>query len=368
MSKHSRRRPRRRIRASRPGVMQHRRLGSKVSRHDEKSAKMKMNRRTFLQQTAGSAVASGLFAAADSTDAAESQLPLIIDTHQHLWDLSKQKLPWLDSAPGVLRHSYRNEEYREATQGLNIKAVYMEVDVASGEHVAEAEYVLGLARDPKNATIAAVIGGQVAAPDFPAYLKKFKSNSLVKGVRQVLHVPGTPAGYCLQHDFVRHVRLLGEQGKSFDLCLRPTDLGDGVKLVGQCPGTRFILDHCGNPDLKSFRPARAGEEKPKHTSDEWKRAIEALAKSSNVICKISGVIANLPAGGDASELAPAVNHCLDSFGPDRVVFGGDWPVCLLGAPLKRWVEYLTQIIAQRPAGDQRKLWSGNAVKHYALKV
>ena len=329
---------------------------------------MKLNRRKFIQQTASSAVVSSLFGAAASTDAADPKAALIIDTHQHLWDLSKQKLPWLESAPEVLKHSYRNEEYRAATLGLNIKAVYMEVDVAPDQHVAEAEHVIGLARDGKNATIAAVIGGRVAAPGFASYIKKFKSNSLVKGVRQVLHVPETPAGYCLQEAFVSNVRLLGEQGKSFDLCMRPTELRDGVKLVEKCPGTRFIVDHCGNPDLKSFRAPRTGEEKPKHTADEWKRAIDAFAKQPNVIGKISGIIASLPSGGDAADLAPAVNHSLDAFGPDRVVFGGDWPVCLLGAPLKRWVECLTQIIASRPAAEQRKLWSENALRHYSLKV
>ncbi len=327
---------------------------------------MKLNRRKFLQQTTGSAVVSSLLGATTPTQAADVKDRLIIDTHQHLWDLSKQKLPWLESAPEVLKHNYRNEEYRAATLGLNIKAVYMEVDVAPDQHVAEAEHVISLARDGQNATIAAVIGGRVAAPGFANYIKKFKSNSLVKGVRQVLHVPETPSGYCLQEDFVRNVRLLGELGKSFDLCMRPTDLKEGVKLVEQCPGTRFIVDHCGNPDLKSFRAARTGEEKPKHTADEWKRAIDAFAKQPNVIGKISGIIASLPAGGDASDLAPVVNHCLDSFGPDRVVFGGDWPVCLLGAPLQRWVEFLTQIIARHPATEQRKLWSGNALKHYAL--
>ncbi|MBI3878179.1 MAG: amidohydrolase family protein [Verrucomicrobia bacterium] len=323
-----------------------------------------MNRREFLIKTATGTMAAGFL----SATAAEANGPLIIDTHQHLWDLSKQKLPWLDGVPEVLKHSYRTEEYHAATEGLNIRAVYMEVDVAPEQHVAEAELVLALARSGKNPTIAAVIGGRVASPDFADYLKKFKGNPLVKGVRQVLHVPGTPSGHCLQESFVHGVQLLGEMGMSFDLCMRPTDLMDGAKLVAQCPGTRFVLDHCGNPDLKCFHTPRAGEDKPKHTADEWKRAIEALSKKPNVICKISGVIASLPKGGDASDLAPAVNHCLDIFGPDRVVFGGDWPVCLLGAPLKRWVEFLTQIIAARPAAEQKKLWSANALKHYSLKV
>ena len=324
-----------------------------------------INRRTFIHQTAIGALVGGSL---NALSALESKSPLIIDTHQHLWDLTKQKLPWLNGAPDVLNHSYRTEEYRAATEGLNIRAIYMEVDVAPEQYVAEAELVLDLARSGQAPTIAAVIGGRVASPGFADYLRQFKGNPLIKGVRQVLHVPETPAGYCLREDFVRGVRLLGEQNMSFDLCMRPTDLTDGAKLVAQCPGTRFVLDHCGNPDLKSFRAPRVGEEKPKHTADEWKRAIEALAKQPNVIGKISGVAASLPKGGDASDLAPAVNHCLDTFGPDRVVFGGDWPVCLLGVPLKRWVEFLTQIIAPRPAAEKEKLWSANALKHYALKV
>jgi L-fuconolactonase len=320
-----------------------------------------MNRRTFIH-TAAAAAATGLLGAADS------QPPLIIDTHQHLWDLTKQKLPWLGGAPEVLNHNYRTEEYRAATEGLNIRAVYMEVDVAPEQHVAEAEFVIDLARSGKAPTVAAVIGGRVASPGFADYIGKFKGNALVKGVRQVLHGEGTPPGYCLHEDFVRGVKRLGEAGMSFDLCMRATDLLDGAKLVAQCPGTRFVLDHCGNPDLKCFRAPRAGEEKPKHTADEWKRAIEAFAKLPNVIGKISGIAASLTKDGDASDLAPVVNHCLDTFGPDRVVFGGDWPVCLLGVPVKRWVEFLTQIIAPRPAAEREKLWSANAIKHYALTV
>ena len=324
-----------------------------------------MHRRTFIRQTAAAMMAAGL---TQSVRAANSPAPLIIDTHQHLWNLTKQKLPWLGSAPEVLNHSYRTEEYRAATEGLNIRAIYMEVDVAPEQHAAEAKLILDLVRSGRAPTIAAVIGGRVASPGFADYITKFKGNPLIKGVRQVLHVPETPSGYCLREDFIRGVKLLGELGMSFDLCMRPTDLMDGAKLVAQCPGTHFVLDHCGNPDLKCFRAPRAGEEKPKHTADEWKRAIEAFAKQPNVIGKISGIAASLPKGGDASDLAPVVNHCLVSFGPDRVVFGGDWPVCLLGAPLKGWVEFLTQIIAPRPAAEREKLWSANALKHYSLKV
>ncbi|MEQ2005487.1 MAG: amidohydrolase family protein [Limisphaerales bacterium] len=324
---------------------------------------MHLTRRQFLQHTSVAAVATTGCATVPSAPDA-----LIIDTHQHLWDLASQKLPWLGDAPAVLRKSYRTEEYRAATAGLNVRAIYMEVDVAEAGLVAEAEFVLGLATAGQTPTRAAVIGGRPDAPGFPDYVKRFRANPRFKGVRRVLHSPATPAGYCLKPEFVRGVRLLGEAGRSFDLCMRAPELMDAVKLTEACPGTRFVLDHCGNPDLKCFRASRPGEDKPRHTADQWKRSIDALAKRPNVIGKISGIAASLTQGGGADDLAPAVNHCLDAFGPDRVVFGGDWPVCLLGATYQQWVTMLRQIIASRPAEQQRKLWSSNALRHYALAV
>jgi L-fuconolactonase len=77
-------------------------------------------------------------------------------------------------------------------------------------------------------------------------------------------------------------------------------------------------------------------------------------------------VARAPKGWTADDLAPIVNHCLDAFGPDRVVFGGDWPVCLLGSPLRDWITALREIIAERPAAEQRKLWSQNAIRFYGL--
>lgn len=325
---------------------------------------MHLTRRQFLAHSATvTALAAGGCATVNSTPDA-----LIVDTHQHLWDLATQKLPWLGGAPEILRHSYRTEEYRAATAGLDVRAIYMEVDVAESALVAEAEFVLGLAQAGQTPTCAAVIGGRPDAPGFAAYLKRFRDNPFFKGVRRVLHSPATPAGYGLKPEFVRGVRLLGEAGKSFDLCMRAPELMDAVKLTEACPSTRFVLDHCGNPDLKCFRAPRPGEDKPRHTADSWKRSIDALAKQPNVIGKISGIAASLTRGGGAEDLAPAVNHCLDAFGPDRVVFGGDWPVCLLGATYQQWVTMLRQIIASRPADQQRKLWSANALRYYALKA
>jgi predicted TIM-barrel fold metal-dependent hydrolase len=294
----------------------------------------------------------------------------IIDTHQHLWDLSKFKLPWVDGAPAINR-SYLQSDYAEATAGLHVvKAVYMEVDVDPSQQTAEALYIIDQCQRDDTPTVGAVISGRPASADFAAYISQFKGNRYIKGVRQVLHGPETPSGYCLQPTFVQSIQLLGELGMSFDLCLRPSDLGDGVKLADRCPNTRFVVDHCGNGDPNIIAAAAELPQNPddpfSHTRRQWQDDMQALANRPNVICKISGIIARVTPGWSAATLAPTVNHCLDVFGPDRVVFGGDWPVCTLGASYREWATALREIIAERSERDQRKLLHDNAEQFYQL--
>jgi L-fuconolactonase len=142
-------------------------------------------------------------------------------------------------------------------------------------------------------------------------------------------------------------------------------------LAEKCPDTRLIVDHCGNADPRAFfkiGDARLADTQSAHEAAAWGRDMERLAAQKNVVCKISGVIARVPKQWSADDLAPIVNHCLDSFGPERVVFGSDWPVCLNGAPLREWVRALKEIIASRPVADQRQLLRENAARFYRLAV
>ena len=136
----------------------------------------------------------------------------------------------------------------------------------------------------------------------------------------------------------------------------PPELRDALKLVEACPNTRFILDHCGNG--------------PVFTKDrgQWQKDMAALAQRKNVVGKVSGIVAQCtPGKWTANDLAPVVNHTLEVFGPERVMFAGDWPVCTLGATYRQWVEALRQIVRQRPAAQQRRLFHDNAVAYYGLK-
>jgi predicted TIM-barrel fold metal-dependent hydrolase len=299
---------------------------------------------------------------------ADSHLP-ILDTHQHLWDRSRLEPPWLKQAPEILRRSYVTADYLAATKGLNVvKAIYMEIDVAPQDHLQEAHQIIELCRSGQHPTVAAVISGRPSLESFPEYLSRFRGSPYVKGLRQVLHGGATPAGYCLQDTFVHSMRLLGEMELNFDLCMRPPELGDGVRLVEQCPDTRFVVDHCGNADCKAFlSAAERGDRRPSHDPNQWRRDLARLAQHENVFCKISGIIAHVPqTTWDSEILAPIVNHCLDEFGADRVVFGGDWPVCLRGGSYRRWVTSLKEIIRDRPEVEQRKLLHENALTVYRL--
>jgi L-fuconolactonase len=274
----------------------------------------------------------------------------------------------LSEAPKILNQTYGLAEYAKATEGLNVvQAVYMEVDVSPADQTKEAEALIEICRKGGSPTVAAVISGRPGEPSFAPYIKKYSQEKEIKGVRQVLHAGSAEKGLCLKPQFVESIRLLGELGLSFDLCMRPRELSDGLALAKQCPGTRFVLDHCGNAKPDAFLPANQRNGDLPHNPQKWRGDIKALADCENVICKISGIIASAPQGIPfVDSLAPIVNHCLDSFGMSRVVFGGDWPVCLLGGSYKDWVTALRQIIADRPAADQKKLLYENARAFYTL--
>jgi L-fuconolactonase len=308
-----------------------------------------MNRREFLAVSAATLAAAG-------AEERSAMLP-IVDTHQHLWDLNRFRLPWVKQGDPLAR-SFVPEDYRKATEGLDvIKSVYMEVDLAPEQQQAEADYIVDLCKGGETPTVAAVVSGRPGTGGFARYATQFKGSKYVKGIRRVLHVPETPAGTCLSKEFVRDIRLLGELGLSFDLCVRAPELPDMDRLVGECPDTRFILDHCGNPKVEERGKERA----------QWRKDMEVIAKRKNVVGKVSGILASAkPGHWSAEDLAPIVDHVLAVFGPDRVMFGGDWPVCTLAATYRQWVEALKAIVKERPQIEQKKLFHDNAVRFYGL--
>jgi predicted TIM-barrel fold metal-dependent hydrolase len=323
-----------------------------------------IDRREFLKASTVAGFSLATAGAALQIDAAEgsvdqSTIP-VCDTHLHLWDLEKFNLPWL-SNDGVqsLNRSFVMKDYLKATAKKNVaKAVYMEVNVASALQMKEAEYVLALCKRDDNPMVGAVIGGSPQSAKFRGYIENLAGNPDLKGVRTVLHDADRPTGMCLQPQFVENVQLLGKHGLRYDLCMRPDELLDGARLAEKCPKTQFVLDHCGNLSVQNKDAALRAK---------WEKGIQELAGLPNVMCKISGIIVTADRENwTAADLAPNMDFCMDTFGEDRVMFAGDWPVCTMTAPFGGWLGALKAVVKDRPKRFQHKLFHDNAVRFYEL--
>ena len=247
------------------------------------------------------------------------------------------------------------EEYVEATAGLPIvKTLFMEVDVAEEDIDKEASAILELCRQDTNLMAGMIIGARPASVGFPEYLEKWAEKPEVKGFRQILHAD-TPKGFCLTPEFVRGIRLIGETGRTFDVCIRPDEIADVYEMARLCSNTRFVLDHMGNPETGYA------------SNSDWAESIKSLSKLDNVSCKISGSIVTVPVDSSPQDtLKFYVETCREAFGNDRILFGGDWPVCTKRASLRQWIETLGAITSSWTIGDREKLFHDNAVRTYGV--
>lgn len=277
----------------------------------------------------------------------------IVDTHQHLWDLSLFNYSWLEGVQ-ALKRSYRPADYQEATRGVEVrKSIHVEADVDEPHILAETRHVLSLAERKDNPIEGVVAAARPEKPDFRKFLGTIAGHPKLKGLRRVLHTQPDSVGQ--GRTFIENVRALGEYGLSFDLCVLPRQLPIAIRLVRECPGVTFILDHCGVPQVNE------------RVLDPWRAHIREIAGSPNVWCKVSGLVAYAdPAHWTPGDLRPYVEHVIECFGWDRVMFGSDWPVCTLSATLKEWVEALSLITQAAGEAERQKLFYENAVRVYRL--
>ncbi|TAM78662.1 MAG: amidohydrolase [Acidobacteria bacterium] len=277
----------------------------------------------------------------------------IIDTHQHLWDLELFTYSWLGEIPS-LGKSFRMTDYLKAAEGLGIeKSIHMEADVDEPYMLGETRHILALA-EQDNPLEGVVACGRPENAGFADYLDQIAGHPRLKGVRRVLHTQPDEVGQ--SRLFVENVRLLAAYGLSFDICIRERQLPIAVSLISNCPKVSFILDHCGNPQVKDKR------------LEPWREQILEASKFPNVVCKISGILANADLEKWMPEdLRPYIDHVIECFGWDRVMFGSDWPVCTLAASLRKWVETLKLLTNQAGEEKQRKLFYENAARVYRLE-
>jgi predicted TIM-barrel fold metal-dependent hydrolase len=272
----------------------------------------------------------------------------IVDTHLHLVYLDRFSYPWLADVP-PLNRDFTLETYRPQAEAAGIaQAIHMEVDVAEADRMRETAFVTALG----GPVVAAISSCRPESRDFPAQLERLASNAKVRGLRRILHT--APDDLSQAPIFAENLKRLAARRLSFDICVLARQLPLALKIARACPEVQFILDHCGVPRVKE------------RALDPWRANIEALAAEPNVACKVSGLVAYADADWTADDLRPFVEHVIESFGWDRVVWGSDWPVCTLTADLGRWVAATRTLIAGESEDNQAKLLNGNARRIYRL--
>ncbi len=274
----------------------------------------------------------------------------IIDTHLHLIYPDRFSYPWLAGAPAINK-PWSVESYFAEAEALGIEAaLHMEVDVAERDIEAETRFMTSL----DSRLIGAIAAGRPEHADFPMWLEKLGTIGGVKALRRVLHQ--APDELSKTPLFAANLRRLPAYDLAFDLCIRANQIkGVGIPLVQQCPHVQFVLDHCGNPDI-----AGAG-------LDPWRAYITEIAKLPNVVCKISGIIAYGGPNPTAATLRPYIEHVIESFGWERVVWGSDHPVCTLRGSLAQWVSITNEVLAGASPDEQARLLRENARRVYRLE-
>lgn len=277
----------------------------------------------------------------------------LVDAHVHYWNPSVLPYAWLDGLP-QLNKPFLPGDFADASSQAGVsKTLFVEANCDTSRSLDEVDWVASLAiQEPRIRGIVAhaPLEWGVGAKDHLAQLAR---QPLVRGVRRVLQ--GEDSDFCVRPEFLEGVGLLEPFGFTMDLCIRHDQLAAATELVGKFPGVRFILDHFGKPTVKS------GEMEP------WRGNLKALAAHPNVSCKVSGLTTEadwerwMPA-----DLVPYFDAVFESFGPNRVIYGGDWPVCLLASGYGRWIETVATLTTSLTAEDAAKLFRTNAEKTYRI--
>jgi L-fuconolactonase len=275
---------------------------------------------------------------------------VIIDAHHHFWNYDPKQYGWISESMSVLRRDFGPDDLREEITNAGVDGV---ISVQARQSVEETRWLLDLAT--RNDFIRGVVGWVPLVDDnVSAWLERFASNPKLKAVRHVLQ-DEPDEHFILRDDFNRGVRALKRFGLRYDILIFERHLPNTIEFVDEHPSQVFILDHLGKPKI------RAGIVEP------WRQNLCTLARRPNVYCKLSGVVteADWPAWTPA-QLKPYFDTALAAFGPKRLMFGSDWPVCLVASTYRRWIDGVRDWAAPLSASEQDRIFGGTAIEAYGL--
>ncbi len=275
---------------------------------------------------------------------------MIVDSHQHFWRYDPEEYGWIGADLAAIRRDFLPADLAREIAAAGVEAV---VSVQARQTLVETRWLLELAG--ANAFIAGVVGWvPLVSPSVGDALAELAANPRLRGVRHVLQGEADP-DFAARPDFNRGLATLRELGLAYDVLVYERQLPAATALVDRHPEQVFVLDHVAKPRI------RDGAVSP------WRGRMRELARRPNVFCKLSGMVTEADFGAWTREtLGPYAEVVLEAFGPSRVMFGSDWPVCLAACPYSRWLSTVRELCAGLSAGERDDVMGGTARRAYGL--
>jgi L-fucono-1,5-lactonase len=275
--------------------------------------------------------------------------PPRIDAHHHLWNYSAKEYDWIEDNMSMLRRDFQPADLASTIQAAGIDGV---VTVQARQTLGETEWLLSLAE--QNDFMRAVVGWvPLVDAGVAGILEGLAARPKLKAVRHVLQ--GEADNYMLRADFDAGISALLPTGLVYDILVFERQLPQSIQLVDRHPDQVFVLDHIAKPLIA------------KGTISPWKERITELAQRPNVYCKISGLVTEADWENWTEDgLRPYVDTVLEAFGPERLMFGSDWPVCLVACEYGRWADIVRGFIAELSSDEQDRILGITATKAYNL--
>jgi len=273
-----------------------------------------------------------------------------IDAHHHLWKYSAAEYGWIDDSMAELRRDFVTEDLERELIAASVDGT---VVVQAQQTDEETQWLLSLAGQTPG--ILGVVGwAKIAGEDFEKHVQQLAQEPRLVGLRHV--VQAEPDGFLDDAAFNRGIRALRNTGLVYDVLIYERQLEEATRFVDRHPEQAFVLDHIAKPKIA------AGELEP------WRRRIIELARRSNVCCKVSGMVTEAdPKRWTPERLRPYLDAVVGAFGPQRLMAGTDWPVCLVGTSYKGWWDILRNYFAEFGEDERASILGGCAIETYGLK-
>lgn len=276
--------------------------------------------------------------------------PQRIDAHHHFWRYTPEKFPWITPERMVVGRDFLPDEFEEVLKDNGISG---SVVIQNFRTLKETDWLLGFA--DKYSWIKGVVGWfPLTDPGIEEILASYQTNPNIVGARDILQLPEVSL-YFEDPDFHRGLDALAKVQLPYDLLIGPWQFAESIRLVDTHPDLTIVLSHLGKP------PIASGD------LEKWKTDFREIAQRPNVVCKLSGLpLESKIPGWLEPDFQPCIDLALECFGPDRMMFGSDWPPCLMAASYERWVKAVEAAIGALSTAEQTAIWQGTATEVYGL--